>query len=92
VTQPAKEDQHHDDVELVCREVVELVTEYLGQTLAPADRRRFERHLSTCPPCTSYLAQIRDTLELAGDLGKAEVTGDAKRELVNLFRTWHEKK
>jgi anti-sigma factor RsiW len=81
-----------DDIELVCREVVELVTEYLGQTLAPADRQRFEHHLSTCPPCTSYLAQIRDTLQLAGDLGKAEAAGHAERELVNLFRSWHRKK
>jgi anti-sigma factor RsiW len=81
-----------DDIELVCREVVELVTEYLGQTLAPAERQRFEHHLSTCPPCTSYLAQVRDTLVLAGELGKAEATGEAERELVSLFRSWHQKK
>jgi len=81
-----------DEIELICRDVVEMVTEYLGQTLAPAERQRFEHHLSTCPPCTSYLAQMRVTLELAGDLGKPEAADQAERELASLFRRWHQKK
>ena len=44
--------------ELVCQQVVELVTDYLEGALSEADRRRFERHLagsrtapSTWPRC-----------------------------------------
>jgi anti-sigma factor RsiW len=40
-------------IELVCKEIVELVTEYLGGTLAAQDRVRFDQHLATCPPCTA---------------------------------------
>jgi len=78
-------------IELVCREIVELVTEYLGDTLPPADRARFEEHLLTCPPCTAYLAQVRTTLDLGAELGAADAppADDVAQQLGDLFRRWH---
>ncbi|MBI1880871.1 MAG: zf-HC2 domain-containing protein [Chloroflexi bacterium] len=51
-----------------CRELVELVTEYLEGTLPSAERERFETHLSTCSGCTSYLRQMRQTVLTLGKL------------------------
>ena len=34
----------------------------------PRDRRRFDSHLSGCPHCTTYLAQMRATIRLTGRL------------------------
>ena len=81
-------------IELVCREVVELVTEYLGGTLPPHDRQRFDQHLATCPPCTAYLAQVRTTLELAAELGttSARAGDDVAKQLSDMFRDWHGKR
>jgi anti-sigma factor RsiW len=81
-------------IELVCREVVELVTEYLGGTLPAQERERFDQHLATCPPCTAYLAQVKTTLELAAELGSAGAPADAEvaQQLGDMFRRWHEKK
>jgi anti-sigma factor RsiW len=78
-------------IELVCREVVEMTTDYLGGKLAPQDRARFEHHLSTCPPCTAYLAQMKTTLELAAELGSVEAPTDAQvaRQLEQVFRRFH---
>jgi len=83
-----------DPIELVCREVVELVTDYLGGALPPADRVRFDQHLSTCPPCTAYLAQVGTTLDLAAELGSAAAPtdDDVARTLGDLFRRWHGKR
>ncbi len=80
-------------LELVCREVVELVTEYLGGTLPAQDRTRFDAHLATCPPCTAYLAQVRTTLELSAELGAAEPPADedVAKQLGDMFRDWHGK-
>ena len=80
-----------DAIELVCREVVELVTEYLGDALPPTDRSRFEQHLSTCPPCTAYLAQVRATLDLAAEVGAADAppADEVARRLGDMFRRWH---
>jgi len=80
-------------IELVCREVVELVTEYLGGTLPDHDRARFDQHLSTCPPCTAYIAQVRTTLELAAELGSTSAPADdVAKQLGDMFRDWHGKR
>ena len=38
--------------ELVCREMVELITDYLEGNLSRGQHRRFEVHLAGCPNCT----------------------------------------
>ena len=44
---------------LVCREFVELVTDYLEGTLPERERLRFEAHLAECDGCTGYLEDMR---------------------------------
>ena len=82
-----------NQIELLCRELVELVTEYLGDSLPRHDRARFEQHLLTCPPCTAYLAQVRTTLELAAELRSPDAppTDEIAQQLGELFRRWHGK-
>jgi anti-sigma factor RsiW len=48
-----------------CREVVELVTDYLDGALSPEELARMEAHLAACPPCVTYVEQIRTTRRLA---------------------------
>jgi anti-sigma factor RsiW len=73
---------------LVCREVVELVTEYLEGSLSRADRRRFETHLADCPHCTEYLAQMRATISLTGRLEPDDLTAEMRDDLGELYRRW----
>ena len=77
--------------ELTCREVVELGNDYLGNTMAAADRTRFADHLAACPACTTYLDQMRTTIELTGRLREDELGEDVKRDLVEAFRRWKER-
>jgi len=51
---------------LACREVVEHLDEL--SSLPDIDRVRLEQHLLVCPPCTMYLAQLREMLALAAEL------------------------
>ena len=74
--------------ELVCQEVVELVTDYLEGALSPADRRRFETHLAGCPHCTEYLAQMRETIRLAGRIAPEDLTPSMRTDLTDLYRRW----
>ena len=73
---------------LVCREAVELVTDYLEGALPERDRRRLEGHLSDCPHCSEYLAQIRRTLDLLGRIEPDELDPQVQDELVALYRRW----
>ncbi len=74
--------------DLVCRQVVELVTDYLEGALSRSDRRRFEAHLRACPNCTNYLAQIRETIEATGSLEPEDLSPEARREFTDLFHRW----
>jgi anti-sigma factor RsiW len=48
-----------------CREVVEIVTEYLDGALPPDVLAKLEEHLAACPPCQVYVEQIRQTSRVA---------------------------
>jgi anti-sigma factor RsiW len=74
--------------DLSCRELVELVTDYLEGTLDRRTRSRFERHISGCPHCTAYLDQIRETVRLTGMLREDQLEPRAREELLAAFRTW----
>ena len=73
---------------LSCRELVELVTEYLDGSLSWRDRGRFDGHIAGCPNCTAYLAQFRETIRLTGTLRVEDVGPDARAELLETFRSW----
>jgi anti-sigma factor RsiW len=74
--------------DIVCQQAVEMVTDYLEGSLSRRDRRRFESHLRGCPNCSTYLEQIRMTIELTGAMDPEELTLDAKRDLIDLYRRW----
>jgi anti-sigma factor RsiW len=74
--------------EMSCRELVELVTEYLEGTLPRGDRRRFERHLKKCQWCERYLEQIRDVVRTLGRLTEETIPPRARGELLVAFRDW----
>jgi anti-sigma factor RsiW len=74
--------------EITCRELVELVTEYLEYKLAWRDRRRFEQHLRKCPYCTAYLEQIRQTITVLGRLPEESLPPEIREQLLAAFRGW----
>ena len=77
---------------LECKEVVEVVTEFLGSALAPVDRARLEQHLLVCPPCTLHVAQVRSTIAHIATLRANDAPVDASPALVDLFRQWRKKR
>jgi anti-sigma factor RsiW len=74
--------------DLTCRELVELVTDYLEGALPPRERIRFEAHLALCPGCITYLDQMRTTVALVGKLAEQEIPPDAERAFLAAFREW----
>jgi anti-sigma factor RsiW len=74
--------------DLTCRELVELVTDYLESALSRRDRRRFEAHLAACGNCTEYVAQFRETIRLTGTLRTEDVSPGAAEALLVQFAAW----
>ena len=74
--------------DLVCQQVVELVTDYLEGTLSRAAGRRLEAHLAGCPHCTEYLAQMRATISLTGRLTPEDLTPRMREDLAEVYQRW----
>ena len=77
------------NIEFSCQEMIEVVTNYLDDAQAPDERQRFERHLSRCAGCSTYIDQMRETIRQTGLVPREESLPPALRErIVAQFRTW----
>jgi anti-sigma factor RsiW len=73
---------------LSCRELVELVSDYLEGALPADQHSRFESHVAGCEHCAAYLRQMRETLVLLGTLPADALSREAEDELRVAFREW----
>jgi anti-sigma factor RsiW len=73
---------------LTCREVIDLLTDYVEDALPAEERRRVEAHLAICDGCTTYLEQVRETIRLTGMLTEEQIPDEEKQRLLAAFRDW----
>lgn len=74
--------------DITCRELVELVTDYLESALPPSDLARFEAHLKICEPCRDYVQQVRQMVMAAGRVGDDSLDARTRESLLESFRGW----
>jgi predicted anti-sigma-YlaC factor YlaD len=75
--------------QLSCKELVELVTDYLEGTLGDEEHARFDEHLVICEGCRVYLAQMETTIRLTGRLRPDDLSAEAEYALLSAFRRWN---
>jgi predicted anti-sigma-YlaC factor YlaD len=73
----------HD--EIVCRDFVELATDYLDGALPASDFELAEEHLVICSLCREYLDQIVATAAALAATARDAPADDAVRALVGAF-------
>ncbi len=76
---------------MTCREVTDLVTEYLERRLGWQDRLRFQLHIGMCRHCRAYLRQMKATVRLSGKVPSEAPPPEVEAELVDRFKDWFEK-
>ena len=75
--------------ELSCQEMIEVVTNYLDGALPTDEAQRFERHLSYCAGCSTYVDQIRETIRQTGMVPREEsLPPELREEILAQFRNW----
>ena len=67
---------------LTCRDVVELVTDYLEGQIADVERRAMDEHLGGCPGCVEYIRQMRLTIAALRGLTSDEVMFPQTRDAL----------
>jgi anti-sigma factor (TIGR02949 family) len=75
-----------DPHDMVCQELVEVLTEYLDGTLGAHDRARLEAHLAVCDDCQAYLDEFKATIVLADRAKDQELPADLRNNLMKAFR------
>lgn len=74
--------------EIVCRELVELVTPYLDDALPPDERALVDQHLATCDGCEAYVQQMRVTIRAVGHVSEEAITSKTRQDVLAIFRDW----
>jgi anti-sigma factor RsiW len=64
------------------------MTDYIEGAMTARDRARFEAHLTDCPHCSEYLAQMRVTIEAVGCVEPDDLDPVMVDDLVMLYRGW----
>jgi anti-sigma factor RsiW len=59
---------------MACKQLVELVADYLDDTISPDMKARFEEHLAGCDGCSTYLNQ---TQQVIAELRRLSATPDS---------------
>jgi anti-sigma factor RsiW len=71
---------------LTCRELVEVLTDYLEGALDPDERVEIERHLVICRGCQNYVEQFHTTIDLLGRI--ADEPHEPAAGALTIFREW----
>lgn len=73
---------------LSCKEVAEVITDYLEGAMPWWDRIRFHMHLGLCLGCRNHLQQMKQTIETLGKLPPEPIPPHIRDELLKRFRNW----
>jgi anti-sigma factor RsiW len=64
-----------------CKQIIELLSDYLEGDMSPAQREAFEAHMSACPPCVVFLEDLKTTRVLIEGLRCEEVPQEVQSRL-----------
>lgn len=73
---------------LSCREMSELVTDYVEGRLPWALRMQFLLHLALCRHCQRYLRQLKRCRDTLGRMPDEPIPEPVMDDLLHRFRYW----
>jgi anti-sigma factor RsiW len=71
--------------DIACRELVELLTDYLEGVLPPDEVAAVDAHLDGCDACRTYLDQLRTTIATLGSVPVEPFSDEACDALLAAF-------
>jgi anti-sigma factor RsiW len=72
--------------DVACRELVELLTDYLEGALRPDEVAAIDAHLDDCDACRTYLDQLRATITALGSVPVETVSDRTTDAVLAAFR------
>ena len=69
-----------------CKDITELITDYLEGTMSFVDRLSFTMHIAMCPPCKRYVEQMKLTVATTGEIPSEPLPEHVESELMTIFQ------
>ena len=76
--------------ELICQEIVEVITDYLEGAMDADLHASLEAHLAGCPHCTLYVEQMRAMIRVSGTIEAESLPPAFQAGLLAAFREWRQ--
>ena len=76
--------QGASDIE--CRQIAELLGDYLEGTLPSHTRELLEFHIDGCPPCVAFVNTYRGTITATRTLPDVPMPAELKKRLLSVLR------
>lgn len=73
--------------ELECRQIAELLGDYLDGTLPNPTRELLEFHIDGCAPCVAFMNTYRGTIAATRTLPDAPMPIELKKRLLSVLRS-----
>ena len=70
-----------------CRQIAELLADYLDGTLPRRLAELLEWHIDGCQPCVAFVRTYRGTVHAAEKLREIEVPPEVKQRLLAVLRS-----
>jgi len=78
--------------DLECRQIADLLADYLEGALPSRTRELLEWHIEGCAPCVAFVNTYRGTINAARKLREVEVPPELKQRLLTFLRTQRQSK
>lgn len=68
-----------------CKQIADLVYDYLKNNLSRDLKRDFQQHLRICPDCVSFLNTYKKTVSLTGSVRVEEIPENVRASIVDFL-------
>ena len=69
-----------------CKEIADLMTDYLADKLRPNVKQEFAKHLSICPDCISFVNTFKKTVQSTTTLRAEEIPPKVRANILGFLR------
>ncbi len=74
-----------------CREVAELLLDFIEGTLSEMEMLTLQRHICACPPCMFYLETYQTAIEVTRALPEEPLPAEFEARLRSVMKEWESK-
>lgn len=70
-----------------CKQMTDLVFNYLNDKLSPHVKRDFQQHLQICPDCVNFLNTYKKTVSVTRSVRPDEIPPTVRNNILDFLRS-----